>query len=556
MVSSAALRRKVDEIEPVIQAQSGCVHESVYGIVDSIIDGKPHFKRRWIGTIGNMRPTDLEPTIYCIEKLEPAILQHKKWKCFFGGRAGTKSIFAMDALIGDVNAFGSRVFVLRERMKSLRHSIYSGIESRIKTLGIAGFNPVPSNWEILHRNKGKFAFGGLQNIIDMKGSFDFKYFLLEEAAKTTRKTLDTLGPTLRGVKNTEIWLIWNPEASTDAMSCEFILPYQDILDTKGFYEDDDHMIIKVGFEDNPWFPLDESLQQEQQKDYRKMQTKRMSKARYDHIWCGNFDDNVENGIIEPDWFDACIDAHKKLGFFSRGQVVFTHDPSDEGSDPKGFACRQGVVFIDAGEFDAENANRAFDTACEMAKSYRVDCFGYDADGMGALLRDQAAANFGNTKTEVYMFKGSASVDRPNAKFEGYKQFSLKEAKRNREVFRNRRAQNYARLAVRMHRTYEAITEGVYHDPDTLISFSSDIPQKQMQKMRSQLCHLPRRPSRMGMIELYTKPEMKRGIVMSDGNRIVIPSPNIADCLMMSMDDATIIKKTEDAPDRPVRKHHW
>ena len=556
MVSSAVLKRRVDDIEPVIQAQSGCVHESVYGIVDKIIDDKPHFKRRWIGTIGNMRETDLEPTIYCIEKLEPAILSHKKWKCFYGGRAGTKSIFAMDSLIGDVNAFGSKVFVLRERMKSLKHSIFSGIESRIRTLSIAGFNSVPSNWEINHRNTGKFAFGGLQNIIDMKGSFDFKYFMLEEAAKTSRNTLDVLGPTLRGVKNTELWLIWNPEASTDAMSTEFIIPHQDILDEKGIYEDDDVMIIKVGYEDNPWFPLDDSLQQEQAKDFKKMQEKRMSKARYDHIWNGHFNDNIENGIINPDWFDSCIDAHKKLGFFSRGQVVFTHDPSDEGSDPKGFACRQGVVFIDAGEFHAENANRGFDKACEMAKDYNVDCFGYDADGMGALLRDQAAANYNNTKVKVFMFKGSNSVNQPNKIFEGYKEFDIKDAKRNKDTFKNKRAQNYARLAIRMHRTYEAITENIYHDPDTLISFSSDIPQKQLQKLRSELCHIPRKPSNFGTIELYSKPEMRRGIIMNDGNRIVIPSPNIADCIMMSMDDATVIKKIEDSEDIPERKHYW
>ena len=283
----------------------------------------------------------------------------------------------------------------------------------------------------------------------------------------------------------------------------------------------------------------------------------MSKARYDHIWDGQFDDNVENGIIQPDWFDACIDAHKTLGFYSRGQVVFAHDPSDEGDDPKGFACRQGVVFIDAGEFHAENANRGFDKACEMAKEYRCDVFGYDADGMGALLRDQAAANFENKRIDVFMFKGSSGVNQPNKIFEGGKQFDIKDAKRNKDTFKNKRAQNYARLAVRMHKTYEAITEGTYHDPSELISFASDtIPKRQMQKLRSELCQLPRKPSNFGMIELYSKPEMKRGIMMSDGNRIMIPSPNIADCVMMSFDDATIIKKEEDNAEVPTRKHHW
>jgi hypothetical protein len=93
---------RLQKLEALVAARAGIVKPSVYGIVDRVdlIDGAkvPHFIRKWKGSIGNMIETDDEPTIMCIEKLEPAILRHKKYKCLFGGRAGTKSMFAMDAM--------------------------------------------------------------------------------------------------------------------------------------------------------------------------------------------------------------------------------------------------------------------------------------------------------------------------------------------------------------------------------------------------------------------------------------------------------------------------
>jgi len=187
-----SLRNRLDILEPQILAQMGQLESSVYGIVDRVdkIDGKlvPNFIRRWKGTIGNMEPTDEEPTIMLIEKLEPVILKHKKYKCMFGGRGGTKSRMAQDVTAGEVNSQGSKVFVLRERMKALKESIYAGIEKSIKDLNFAGFRSVPSHWEIRHKTGGKFTFGGMQNIIDMKGASNYKIFLMEESAKT--KTLE------------------------------------------------------------------------------------------------------------------------------------------------------------------------------------------------------------------------------------------------------------------------------------------------------------------------------------------------------------------------------
>lgn len=553
---AVSLAKRLDYLEPRILAQAGKLEKTVYGVVSDAerIDGKivPTFIRKWKGQIGDMHPTDDEPTIWIIEKLEPLILKHRKVKGVFGGRAGTKSIMAMDAMVGEVNSTGVGVFCLRERMKSIGQSIYKGINGRIKELNFGGFNPVESKWKIDNRNGGIVSFGGLMNVEDMKSLFEYKYFLLEEAAKTSQHALDTLGPTLRGVEGAEQWMIWNPLASNDPMSLEFITPYQEHFDRQGYYEDDFHLIIKVGFEDNPFFKLDSSLVEEFEKDSQKVKDGRMSRARFEHIWYGAFNDDIDNSVILADWFDACVDAHKKLGFEGIGQRVATHDPADVGGDAKGYAERHGVVFDKMEEIDAPDANRAFDIACKYAKQANADVFGWDCDGMGALLRDQAAAHFNGTHMRSFMYKGSESVHFPDQIFKYSEDYGIASSKTNKDVFKNKKAQNIISLARRIYRTYEAVVFKKYIDPNELISFDSDkISQETMAKLRSECCRIPLKPA--DAIAFYTKEEMRKGILMGDGSRIKIPSPNLFDTVVMSFDnESNFVHKPKPVMPKPIR----
>lgn len=549
-----SLKKRLDLLEPQLLAQAGMLEHSVYGIVDRVdkIGGElvPNIIRKWKGTIGNMQASDEIPTILLIEKLEPMILKHKKYKLMFGGRGGTKSRMAQDVTAGEVNSQGSKVFVLRERMKALKESIYAGIEKSIRDLSLAGFRSVPSHWEIRHKTGGKFTFGGMQNIIDMKGASNYKIFLMEESAKTKQNTIDVLGPTLRDTPNAELWYLWNPESSQDPMSKEFIIPYQADLDKQGFYEDEYHLIIKVGHEDNPWFVHDESLRQELEKDRQKCNDGRMSKSRFAHIWGGMFNDDVESSIIISDWFDACVDAHKKKGFgmdldgnITGGKVV-GFDPSDSGNDAAGYIERQGVVFTALDEIEAENGNRKFDAASLMAKNFGTDAFGWDGDGLGAILRDQANANFKGTKVHTYMYKGSSEVHHPNATFQSENSnINIASGRKNKDVFANKKAQNITNFAERVYKTYEAVVHGKYHNPDELISFCSEsIKPEMLQKMRAEACKLPLKPS--DKIKFYTKEELRKGIMMPDGSRLKIPSPNILDAAVLSFDKASIIEKVD------------
>ncbi len=547
-----SLSRKLDILEPMVMASQGKLEPTVYGVIDRVdkIDGElvPNIIRRWKGTIGNMVATDEEPTVLLVEKFEPAILIHKKYKCFFGGRGGMKTRFAQNTQIADVHSSGTKIYVVRERMKSITQSIFSAIERGIKNMGLGGFTPKPSMWEISNSNGGKFVFGGMQNIIDMKGADNFKRFLMEEAENTKQKTIDTLGPTLREIEGAELWYLWNTGGSQDPMSKEFIVPYQAELDKNGFYMDDYHLIIKTTYEDNPWFEYDESLQTELDKDRQKVERGIMSQTRFNGIWKGMFNDDVTTSVIKEDWFESCIDAHIKLGIEPRGAKVVGGDPSDIGTDPFGYSARHGMVFLDVDEIEAEDGNRKMDEACKRAIAFGCDSFGYDADGLGATLRDNVSLAFSGKSTRIFAYKGSTEIHDPNAEFKSETAQLTNNGNKlkNKDVLFNKKAQNTIGLAERIFRTHEAVTKRKYVDPDTLISFATYNPKTKvgikpdmLQKLKSEACKTPIKPG--NTVKFYTKAEMRKGIQLPDGSRLVIPSPNLLDSVMVSLDkDANIV----------------
>jgi len=553
---SNILTKRLDRIEPLIKAASGSLEPTVYGVVDRVdkVDGVliPNVVRRWKGSIGSMMPTNEEPTVLLVPKLEPFILKYKKYKCLFGGRGGMKTMFAQNVFVSEVHSGGIKNFVLRERMKALKDSIFSGIETTIKRSGLGGFISVPSKWEIRNSNGGKFVFGGMQNIIDMKGASAFKRFLMEEAEKTSQKTIDTLGPTLRDITGAELWYLWNTGSSQDPMSKEFITPYQAELDKNGVYEDDYHMIVKLTYKDNPWFEHDESLQQELEKDQKKVERGIMTKARFNGIWNGAFNDDIANSVIQEDWFTACIDAHKKLGIDQRGAITAACDPSDTGNDPCGYMARQGIVVFSVDEIQAENGNRKMDEACRRAILDGCDSFGYDADGLGATLRDNVDKSFNGKAVNIYAYKGSSAINDPEAEFKSETAGLTNRAEnlKNKDVLFNKKAQNTLSFSERVFRTWEAVVEGKYHDPDTLISFASydedtktGIKPQMLEKLKAESSKVPIKAG--DTVRFYTKPELRKGVLMPDGSRLVIPSPNLFDACVLSFDKASIITNEDD-----------
>jgi len=316
--------------------------------------------------------------------------------------------------------------------------------------------------------------------------------------------------------NVSMIFVANPGSSEDPFSKRFINPFKEHLDRDGYYEDDMHLIVVMNFTDNPWYS-ESGLEEE-----RLWDLKNRPRALYDHIWKGEFNDSVENSLIMSEWFDACIDAHKKLGFESLGVKQATHDPSDLGGDTKGYAMRHGSIVLDLQEKLEGTVNEGGHWAAGIAISHGVDTFSWDGDGMGCALNEQMSNDFEGKPTVINMFRGSEGPDLPDAIYNPAVKAPVLNLRTNKETFKNKRAQYYFMLRDKMYSTYRAVVHNEYQDPEKLISFSSEIVI--LNKLRAELCRMPIKPNGNGLFELYTKQEMKSKFKMA--------SPNLGDSVMM------------------------
>lgn len=451
------------------------------------------------------------------KKVLPLLKQNKRFKILIGGRGSAKSQSIANMLLMRAQTESLSIMCGREFQVSIADSVHSLLSDLIEEMKIGGFSA--TNSEIVCDSGGKFIFRGLaRNPESLKSMHGMNIAWIEEAQTLSYKSLKLLTPTIRE-DGSEIWMSANPQSSADPFSQRFIKPYEKELLKSGFYEDDLHLIIICNHMDNPFFP--DVLEQERLHDKEHLST-----AEYEHIWLGKFNDEVEGSIISVDWFDAAIDAHKKLGFEPEGINFISHDPSDLGPDSKGLCHRHGSVILDILEMDTGTIDEGAKWALDYAIANNADAFSWDGDGMGVALREIASKALTGKHIEAHMFRGSESADSPNSIYQpaGDGKKDIK-GKTNKDTFFNKRAQYYWALRDRFYNTYIAIEKGAYIDPDRMISLSSDI--KCLDQLRAEVCRIPKKPNGNGKIQIMSKDEMKK-------KPYNIASPNLADSLMMSM----------------------
>jgi phage terminase large subunit len=408
---------------------------------------------------------------------------------------------------------GEKLCCGREFQNSISDSVHALLRSRIEALQAPGFDI--GEKAIDHSSGGSVIYKGLRgNIQSLKSMYGVKRFWIEEGQTLSEDSIDIALPTIRE-NDSEIWISMNRGSSKDPVSKRYLNKHEACLAAHGYYEDDEMIIVQINWQDNPFFP--EVLNKQRLSDFAAM-----SRAKYDHIWCGAYSDSVENAIILPEWFDACIDAHVKLKFEALGAEIVAHDPSDSG-DAKALAYRHGSVIKDVKEKEDGDVNDACDWATAYANNIKADEFIWDADGLGLSLKRQIAEAFTGKKVLLTAFSGASGAANPEAKYDPIDD-ELSKSKTNKEAFFNRRAQRYWNLRDRCYRTYKAVQTGKYTDPAQLISFSSSI--KNMAKLRSEVCRIPQKDNKNGRIQIMSKPEMKA---------IGIDSPNMADSVMMTLE---------------------
>ena len=463
------------------------------------------------------------PTLRINKKLEPFLTKPKQLKIAIGGRGSGKSIGIGDALTFKMATEKADIYCLREFQDSISDSVHRVFEGSINDrLMLDGWNVQEKR--IISPEGAQTAYkGAARNPNSIQSAQGYKYSWFEEAQTMSQASIDKLLPTILRNPGAECWFSANPQSSADPFSQRFIVPYLRELNKHGYYEDDLHLIIVVNWRDNPWWNIE-------QETLRKWDCTNLSRAKYDWVWEGKFNDEVADSIVKAEWFDACIDAHKvdklKEVFKPLGVRIAAHDPSDTGKDNKGYAMRHGSIVQHIYEKNSGEIDVGCDWATNLAREHKADWFVWDGDGMGAGLKRQVANNLDSTNTKYQMFKGSLSgkgqdhAEKMYQKGYGDKNNNLT----NAEVFKNNRAQYYISLADRCYNTYRCVVKGEYIDPEEMISFDSDGIES-IPALRSELCRIPRKNNSNGLQQLMNKQEMK-----SQG----IDSPGMADSLMMLM----------------------
>jgi phage terminase large subunit len=452
------------------------------------------------------------PDVQIPARFLPFLKKPKRFKAIFGGRGSGKTQNAAKIDVIDARTKGVKTACFREYQNTIDDSSYAVIKSEIQGMQVPGFEI--QQRRILMDGEDCFIFRGLaRNPEGVKSLFGFNRAWVDEAQTLSDESLKMLTPTFRE-PGSELWFTANLRSIADPFSQRFFVPFQSELRATGFYEDDLHMIAWVNYSDNPFFPDD--LEQE-----RLFDLENKSRALYRHVWEGEPYDEVEDSIIPVEWFDAAIDAHVKLGYEPEGAIVAAHDPADSG-DAKGYALRHGVVFLDVDEMSSGDGADGCAWAIDKALAAGADWFIWDGDGMGVLLKPQIARALDGKRVDYAMHKGSEGVDNPEADYLPTDTRDPVKRKKNKESLLNKRAQSWMDTARRFHNTYLAVEKGVYIDPLEQISLSSKI--NCIDKLRSEICRIPRKSNNSGKIQIMSKKEMEG---------LGIPSPNMGDSVNMA-----------------------
>jgi phage terminase large subunit len=444
------------------------------------------------------------------EKLKP-LFRPKRYKVFFGGRGGAKTVSFSKALLFFAHQKSMRIVGIREFMSSIKESVHSSLSEEVATLNMSNHFDVLDT-QIRGRNGSQFFYMGIsRNPSAVRSLHDVDILWNEEAEYTSERSLKIIIPTIIRKEMAELWFSLNPEDEFGAVYSRFIKPHLAEINSRGFYEDDELYVGKINLSDNP-FASEGIL-----KDSAEM--KKTNYKEWLHVYGGECFSDYRESIIQPEWFDAAIDAHKKLGFQPLGDKVCGFDLADTGDD-KALVMRHGPVIEKAKRWSYGELPEAIDIAFEKADEWLFQEMVYDDDGMGRSMKVYLANVSTDKSLTVTPYNGSSSVDNPDEIYNPNDPKRLQ--KKNKEYFYNKRAQKYWDLRDRFEAVYNAVTKGVYTDPDKMISIASDIDD--IDVLKGELVKIKRVKGNTSKIQIQSKKDaIKEGI----------RSPNMADALKMS-----------------------
>lgn len=406
-----------------------------------------------------------------------------------GGRNSAKSYHAaIKILLFALESSHRRILVAREVQKSIAESTHSLLVEVIQALELTKFFTVFDTY-IKAFNNSEIIFAGLRtNVNSLKSINSIDLLVVEEAESVSENSWSTVIPSIRK-KDSKIIVIFNPKFDTD-----YTYRY--------WYENPPArtLIIKTSYLDNK-FISEKSLREIQH-------LKENDFNSYLHVYLGECLSNSAECIFRSEWFTTAIDSHSKLGFKGQGASVLSFDPAGEGKDTKALAVRNGSVIFNLEEWTAGDLVQAVDKVHKYILDHKVLSVVVDGTGIGEGVFGLLDQRVKDRDINIRIFKGSASVDDPQARFDN-------SDVTNENLYKNLRSQAIWELRNRFERTYRAVHLKEYFDPEKLISLdSSSISKNVLEELKKELATV-RRDFKSDLIIIETKSKAKKSYGLVD-----------------------------------------
>jgi phage terminase large subunit len=205
-------------------------------------------------------------------KLAP-LLDPAPYKVLFGGRNGLKSWNIGRLLLADGIEASHRILCVREIQNSLADSVHQLLKDQIEILNYGGHYEVTDKAIRGRHNDTLFRFVGLSDMTaaSVKSFEGFDRLWAEEAQAITKRSWQTVLPTIFRTPGAEAWIGFNPDLDSDETWQRFVVnPPAGAVVIEMNWRD----AVKCG-----WFP-------DEQEKLRQYDLQYGTKDDYENIWEG------------------------------------------------------------------------------------------------------------------------------------------------------------------------------------------------------------------------------------------------------------------------------
>ncbi len=230
----------------------------------------------------------------------------KRRNFIFGGRGSAKSFSVAQYCVVRAHEKKIKVLCTRELQKSIADSVHALLCEVIEKMGLSDFFTIYKD-RIVGANGSVFIFAGIKsNVNEIKSMQGIDICWVEEAQAMSRESLDVLVPTVRA-EGSIIIFTFNPFKDTDPVYVESQNP------------DENTLVIKANYSDNPFFP--EVLRIEMERD------KKNDYEKYLWVWEGQCLGLSDAQIFRGKYTIKEFDTPKNVEFHYGADWGFAQDPT-------------------------------------------------------------------------------------------------------------------------------------------------------------------------------------------------------------------------------------